>query len=63
MRVVLRCASMDHGAQWVVVDGVLWMLKWCADNWALAQLVGNIMIIDNAYAHMCMYAKNKINVD
>ena len=39
MRVVLKCASMDHGAQWVVVDGVLWTLKWCAGNLALVQLV------------------------
>ena len=41
LRVVLKCASMEHGAQWVVVVGVLWMLKWCADNLALVQLVSN----------------------
>ena len=30
--VVLRSATMECGELFVIVDGMLMMLKWCADN-------------------------------
>ena len=39
MRGELRSVSREGGAQCVIHHGIMWMLKWCADNSALLQQV------------------------
>ena len=33
LRVELKCATIQYGAQCVMTSGVLLMLKWSADSW------------------------------
>ena len=39
MREELRSVSREGGAQCVIHHGIMWMLKWCADNLVLVQQV------------------------
>ncbi len=38
---VLRFATTTSGVQFVMTFGIMWMLKWPADNWVLALKVKN----------------------
>ena len=39
-----RSASMEHGGQCVMIDGITVMPKLCADNWATVSIQVNLCI-------------------
>ncbi len=54
---VLRFATTTSGVQFVMTFGIMWMLKWPADNWVLALKVKNqykrILIMSIQYDMFC----------
>ena len=51
MREELRSVSREGGAQCVIHHGIMWMLKWCADNLVLVQQVKKHALESLQYSH------------
>ncbi len=62
---VLRFATTTSGVQFVMTCGIMWMLKWPADNWVLALKVKyqckRILIMSIQYDMFCDTSNLEIN--